>query len=522
MIKISFLSTLIYIKYYQNEGLSTFQSVIDVLIEFWESVVTGIIILLVIAIYLLKKYKTSLTVKIVIPFLTLALVMALIGIVVGRLDIVYDKNFFETIPIILFAILIISLIILFLVKTVTYPLARLDIASKELSKKNFDIKIPSYKSNDEIGVLSNNLLQLYNSMKEIEMQKKELESEKSLINLILEVFPNGIIVLNSEGNLLFANKLFKNLYLKIFDKILPFEMNIRYHEKNELFTSLEEVILNNIPGSITVGPIKDQYYQLNSVPIDDKFIIEIRNISSFIKYEQLQKQFISTISHEYRTPLTAIISSVNNLIKYQNLLTESQKNTSLKIIQRNTRNLSKMIEDTLMITSIEDKSLNLFYYPSNIFSLIQNVLFELKDFQESKHINILVKGDQQIEVNCDNKKIKEVIQILIDNSLKYSADNTTITVKLRNNVTFLKDQASIEGIAIEIIDQGYGIHDTDKPFIFDRFYRSKKVLINVSGLGIGLYLAQKIVNLHKGLIDFNSVINKGTTFTIFLPINSHK
>lgn len=219
-----------------------------------------------------------------------------------------------------------------------------------------------------------------------------------------------------------------------------------------------------------------------------------------------QNRFITDASHELRTPLTSLKTSIEVNLRNKNLTLDQAK----KLIKSN-------LEDVGYLQALSDGLIHLAYYQKpngtafekvSIKDVIEIAIEKTKAIADKNKIKI--KSEIEIaEVKGNKKSLIELIIILLDNAIKYSSQNSLIKV-CANKID--KD------VVIAISDNGIGIDEKDLPYIFDRFYRAEKSRSkkNVSGYGLGLSIAKKIVEIHKGTIDVKSKKDKGTTFTVIL------
>ncbi len=224
-----------------------------------------------------------------------------------------------------------------------------------------------------------------------------------------------------------------------------------------------------------------------------------------------QDRFVSDASHELRTPLTSLKTSIEVALMNPNLsLAEAKK--YLKENLTDVNNLSILATSLLELSRFQKGSSVLSLSSQNLKPLVEAAIFSLKSKIKSKKIKIVYKLGQT-KISCDSKKITELLTILIDNAVKYSADGSRVNINSSKSKRFL---------TIKIQDQGIGIDEVDIPKIFDRFYRSDKARTKVSsdGFGLGLSIAKKIVDAHRGQIKVQSVSGQGSTFIVKLPIKS--
>jgi len=234
-------------------------------------------------------------------------------------------------------------------------------------------------------------------------------------------------------------------------------------------------------------------------------------LSPIQKMAEEQNRFVSDASHELKTPLTALKSLFEVSLRDPKLnLLEAKKVIADGITQ--TDKLKYLTDSLLGLNQFNTKHLQNNYQAVSVKKVISEAISQVKPKAIAKNIKIINKIDP-IKVLGDPSKLTEVFVIFLDNAIKYSSDNTQIK---------LISEVKKNNLIIKIIDQGIGISQKDLPHIFDRFYQSDnaRTKTNESGYGLGLSIAQKIINLHQGKIEVSSKINQGTIFIISLPIFS--
>ena len=222
----------------------------------------------------------------------------------------------------------------------------------------------------------------------------------------------------------------------------------------------------------------------------------------------LKSRFVAMASHEFRTPLTTINATSDIILKYANKMDQDEINLRLEIIKDEVKGMTVMLEDVLIIGKSDVQKLE--YNPESVdvISLIKDIIagYQLSDSENRTFIYHL--SSTVIMAKIDKKWIKNIIINLVSNAVKYSDQDTDIEVSIN------RDQ---DNISFSFKDYGIGISKEDIKLLFEPFYRGSNVN-EVSGSGLGLAVLQKAVNLHKGKIEIESEIGKGSIFTVTLPI----
>lgn len=222
--------------------------------------------------------------------------------------------------------------------------------------------------------------------------------------------------------------------------------------------------------------------------------------------EQIKNDFISSVSHELRTPLTAIRGWGETIISDQNLDPETAKK-AIQVIMTETERLSNMVEELLDFSKIQGGRLQLVKEKMDIIAELSDaiLMFTQRAKQEEKQL-IYDEPDFFAPVMGDRSRLRQVFINILDNALKYSDANCTITVIATINNG---------SVCVEVIDTGIGISEEDLPNIKAKFYKGKT---NRRGSGIGLAIADEIITLHGGTLRFTSKKGTGTTASIVLPL----
>ncbi len=222
---------------------------------------------------------------------------------------------------------------------------------------------------------------------------------------------------------------------------------------------------------------------------------------------ELKTRFVSMVSHEYRSPLTVILSSTYILdILYERGLTEDFKQNILKI-QNSVKSMTKLLDDVLLIGSDKTDKSKIIISNIEVVQIVQQLIDEMSFINKTNQNFQLITSSFQIFISTDETMIKYILINLINNASKYSEDGSSILIDIKENE---------ENILFLVEDKGIGIPEDDKKNLFQPFYRSKNVGA-VSGSGLGLAIVKSHVNMLGGDITVSSKENFGTTFTVTMP-----
>lgn len=222
-------------------------------------------------------------------------------------------------------------------------------------------------------------------------------------------------------------------------------------------------------------------------------------------------RFVSDASHELRTPLTALRSEIEVNLANKQLSLEDAK----KVIKSNLEEVIKLqaLSDNLLeLTQYEKEQRHPSFSAFSLTEVIEETAKMVQGIAKRKKI-IVTTTINPITIVGSKTHVRELFTILLDNAIKYSYNGCLVTIRGRVVGNYA---------IVDVVDEGIGIDKEDLPRIFDRFYRADPSRSKVTeGLGLGLSIAQKIVEMHKGTLSVKSKKNIGTTFTVHLPLNKN-
>jgi len=220
---------------------------------------------------------------------------------------------------------------------------------------------------------------------------------------------------------------------------------------------------------------------------------------------ELKSRFVSMASHEFRTPLTTILSSLSLATKYGELNDTEKQLKHISRIKNSVTNLTDILNDILSISKLEEGKVSVLFEKFDLKELANEIVQEMQSIA-TQQINYHHTGGN--EIHLDKKILKHILLNLISNAVKFSAEGGLIEVG---------SEVTNESIILTVKDNGIGISAEDQKHLFERFFRAQNAG-NIQGTGLGLNIVAKYVEMLKGSIDFTSKLEVGTTFIITLPI----
>jgi two-component system, OmpR family, phosphate regulon sensor histidine kinase PhoR len=376
---------------------------------------------------------------------------------------------------------------------------------------------------------------------------EEAEHERYRLELIISSMAEGLLITNTQGTITSLNSSAQHLFaltevnlqqkpptslrqlaaitrinwLLDFAEIVDQALagNIVMHKELIAGTTSETVPLTL---SISAAPLHD----LNQTVTRPIGVVAVLNdITSIKQIEKLKDEFVSIVSDELRTPLTAIKGYTQHLIrrierrlrearqKQQSTsplveLPESYDLRSLNIVQSETEHLERLISDLLDLSRVQWGELDL-QYTSFYLADVLTERVRLAQVSAEQHVIYLDIQTQDSRIVADQLRVGQVFGNVLDNAIKFSPPGKPVTVKL---------QEQDDEYLISVIDQGIGVSPESFDHIFERFYRISNIANrHYTGIGMGLFIAKAIVEAHGGRIDFSSNQGSGSTFYFTLP-----
>ncbi|UCD50909.1 MAG: PAS domain S-box protein [Phycisphaerales bacterium] len=225
---------------------------------------------------------------------------------------------------------------------------------------------------------------------------------------------------------------------------------------------------------------------------------------------EMKSQFVSTISHELRTPLTSIREAVNIMLdEVAGRINKYQRNF-LYIAKRNIDRLSRLINDVLDFQKLNAGKMRFDLEENSIEATVEDAFNTMRPYARKRGVHLRLDCQPDLpKIAFDADRIVQALTNLLSNSIKFTPEDGHISISVQRRGEYL---------AIQVSDTGYGIPKDSLPKIFERFYRVRRPGKEIKGTGLGLAIVNKIVTGHGGRIDVESELNKGTTFTVLLPL----
>ncbi len=361
-------------------------------------------------------------------------------------------------------------------------------------------------------------------LKDLQDRTKEYVHEIEFIKAVIDIADVLVIVYDADGRILLFNKTCQKLTGYTIEEVKDkpyWEYFIRKDDMEGVKKIFEDLKKGNYPDPHNIyWKMKDDSLKLISwsktILLDkDKNAVYIvaagRDITHITNLERENKNIVSMIAHDMKSPLLSIQLFSNQLIKKWNKLNDIKKNEYLNIIHKEGERLNALIDEFLEFSLMHHGFISLDFKTLNPADLINYISDVYKIKAKEKGIKINTNCTFNDEIIGDSLRLNRVLTNLLDNAIKFSNKNNTINVNAYKADNFLR---------IEVEDNGAGIAEEDLPNIFHPFMRGKEAS-EKSGYGVGLAYVKSVIEKHNGTILVQSELGKGTRFTILLPLAYH-
>lgn len=221
----------------------------------------------------------------------------------------------------------------------------------------------------------------------------------------------------------------------------------------------------------------------------------------------LQRQFVSMVCHEFRTPLAIIDGHAQRLLRRRNDISPDRLETSLSKVRTAIVRLTELMESVLSASRLEAGTIRMELAPCNVSAMIEDLASSYREINPTYDITTDVEGLPE-RFTIDEKLMRQVVSNLLSNAIKYSPDSAEVRIQATTS-----DDG---GISIAVRDQGLGIPKAELERLFERFFRAS-TSVGIAGTGIGLHMVKALVDMHDGRVEVDSEEGVGTTFSVHLP-----
>ncbi len=399
-------------------------------------------------------------------------------------------------------------------KRISAPIRNLRNGAEQFALGNFSTRLPVPES-EEIA----DLTRAMNDMAEhLSRRITTITDQRNKLEAVLSSMLEGVVAVDPNGNIVQLNK----AAAEIFDTSLDTAVSksiMEMSRNHQLQNFVQQAVSGRNPISSDIVFFKkpeDHFYNVHSTPILDEnnnrtgTLIVFNDVTTVKRLENIRQDFVANVSHEIKTPLTAIKGFVETL-RYGSLENIDETKRFLGIIERHVNRLNAIIEDLLALSRLEqqDEKNGIELEPAPVKNILYTAAQVCQSSADEKNIALEIQCPANLNVEIDETLMEQALINLIDNAIKYSPNKKPVIISAAQTE---------KTVTITIKDYGAGIPKKHISRIFERFYRVDKARSrDMGGTGLGLAIVKHIVTSHGGQIHVESTIGEGSVFIIRLP-----
>jgi two-component system, OmpR family, phosphate regulon sensor histidine kinase PhoR len=391
----------------------------------------------------------------------------------------------------------------------TKPIEAATKVAMELARGNYKARVYEDR-HDETGMLSQSINILARNLQDMTRMQ---EMQKDRLRTLIENMGSGLILIDSRGYINLVNRAYKEFF-----HIDPVDYLYRlYYEAfghKEIVQLVEEIFMTEEKvrkQMLLPIDIERKHFEVYGAPIIGNnhewkgIVLVFHDITELKKLEQMRKDFVANVSHELKTPITSIKGFTETLLDGA-MKDEATLEYFLSIILKESERLQTLIQDLLDLSKIEQQGFKLNIEAVNLTQTLEEIIIMLQGKAADKEIQLELLAAQDIYIQGDVNRLKQVFINLINNAIAYTPKGGLVQAIIENKE---------DKVLVHIKDTGIGIEEAEIPRIFERFYRVDKARSrNSGGTGLGLAIVKHLVEAHHGYITVKSKVGKGTTFTV--------
>lgn len=388
----------------------------------------------------------------------------------------------------------------FLTRSVSGPVREVIDASNRVAAGDFDVTVSTRRSGElrsfarSFNAMTGKLKDMFG---EIRLQNEEIGS-------ILASIREGLCVLDGDARIVLCNASFFRIAGNEVAEGRHFWEVVRSSGVAEVVRKVRETG-TEAAEEVTIGD-RAYFCNVSRLAAGNRIVVTLHDITEFRALEKTKRDFAVNVSHELKTPLTAI----KGFVETMEPRAEEENRPYLEIIRRNTDRMIAIVEDLLVLSQLEDRGMKIEKSEVRVRPLAEHIFKVFEKRAGEKGLTLSLEAAQDLPaIQADPLQIEGLLLNLVENAVKYT-EKGSVVVRLGS---------AQEHLLIEVADTGIGIDAAHLPHVFERFYvvdksRSKKL----GGTGLGLAIVKHIVLAHGGTISVSSRIGEGTTFTVSLPL----
>lgn len=395
---------------------------------------------------------------------------------------------------------------------ITGSLTKVAAAARRISQGDWETLIYC-PAQDEFGELAQTINRISHMIKE---NARQLAESKGRLEAVLANMDSGVLLFDADGRICLINPAAQEMLRVQAGKVLG-RSHVEIVQNYALSQVIDEVLRlwKSVRGEVSLIYPQERILEIHAAPIFSVggapygVVAVLYDISEIRRLEMVRAEFVANVSHELKTPVTAVKGFAETLLSGA-LYNFRASEEFVNIIYEEAERLSRLIHDLLELSKIEAKSVRMHMELLELDAEITRIVDKLKPLFLKK--NLILEVDLPLEpvfVWADRDQIEQVLLNLLDNSLKYTPAGGQVDVWLRRQQ---------DGVIVAVKDTGIGIPEDDQPRIFERFYRVDKARSRKQGgTGLGLSIVKHIIDVHNGQVWVESKVGKGSQFYFSIP-----
>lgn len=401
-----------------------------------------------------------------------------------------------------------------MVNRILRPVAELQVAATAIAEGNA-AAVPSFERKDELGRLADAFRRM---SKQLDKRLRQLQQRAGELSAVLGGMAEGIIAINPQGHVLFANDAAtRQFHLPAEIRQRPLWELVRHPAVQK---AVDEAAAGHKPHRVEFETLdgNPRQIELNVISMPGEpsqgFVLGFHDVTELRRLERLRSEFVANVSHELKTPLASILACAETL--REGAINDADNAMGfVQSIERQGERLQQLILDLLSLARIEAGEEPFEVGPQFARDAAEECVWHHAPKAEVKAVQITVESiDPQLAVLADPEGLRQILDNLMDNAIKYSRPGGQVTLR------WTRPNGSPQA-TLEVSDAGIGIAPADQKRIFERFYRADKARSrDMGGTGLGLSIVKHLAQAFGGSVSVRSELGEGSTFIVVLPAAS--
>lgn len=401
-------------------------------------------------------------------------------------------------------------------RSVTQPLRRMSRAARAMAAGDVDLRLPAH-DNDEIGALGRSLNLMASQSRE---RFESLREDRNKLQAVLGGMVEGVVAVDSDESVLILNRAAAKLLQADPEKAIGQSLHdvTRVHGIADVITETLESGVDQSRELLLPGFAQDRILEVHAAPLrapgNDEMgaILVLHDVTELRRLEGVRRDFVANVSHELKTPLTAIRGILETILDDEEM-PEATQRRFLGKLDDHSRRLVQIVTDLLNLTRVESRPEGLVREPLDFRLPLRASLRALEGAADERKVRLVASlPDEPLAILGDRPSLRLVTDNLIDNAVKYTPAGGEVRVSLAKE--------SEEWLVLEVRDTGVGIAEKHRERVFERFYRVDKARSReLGGTGLGLSIVKHVSLAHGGDVELESTLGEGSTFRVRLPLS---